>query len=84
MASRNPITCAIAREHHQYPNSSPSLSMFGILLTSSRWVLAEVLLLIPAEEALGLRLRCSTTGKLAVELDYSLHASSITSSTETL
>lgn len=75
------MTCAIARD----------LSTFCVALlakennlTSSGRVLSEVLLLVPAEEALGLRLGSRATGELAVEVDHSLHADGICCSTKTL
>jgi len=76
------MTCAIAR--HFVNILHAGLPAKDNNLTGSGRVLSEILLLVPAEEALGLRLRSRTTGELAVEVDHSLHADSICCGTKTL
>jgi len=82
MVTRKAMTCAIARYFVKTLHAALPPEDYG--LTGSGRVLSEVLLLVPAEEALGLRLGSRTTRELAVEVDHSLHADSICCGTKTL
>lgn len=69
--------------------SWPSISIIPTKIdtnahTCGRSVLSEVLCLVSAHESLWLDLGSRTTGKLLIEVDYTLHANSIFGGAESL